>query len=154
MAIGNNNLPGANYVINIPLSRYLLMRGLAKQRNISFAVPANSTYTQNNNALAPDNGDKAILIKTLQFDGVQSGLVAYEFVIDGSQIAGYAIQGTEDEVELVNVGPTTYTINNTQTTSIVVNIDYLSIPASSMSIDILQALYGIGSGGRYPTLGA
>lgn len=145
----STNAPGANYVINLPLSRYLLLRGLAKQRNVSFAIPAGATVTQSDNALQPDQGDKAILIKSIQFDGVQAGLIVYEFIIDGSEIAGYAIQGIEDEIELIQNGRATYVIQNQSSTDVVCNIDYLSIPGTSMSIDILAALYNIQSGGRY-----
>lgn len=117
-------------IVTVSLADYLLiLTGKAQAKNVSFTIANSVTVTDHDNALTPNGSDPYVFIHTIQFDGVQSGQVGYNFDVgDGSTVAGYAIQGVPEELNMFSRAPVRYQIQNGQSTSCVVNIDYFSVP--------------------------
>lgn len=135
------SIPRHGLLITVPLelSEWLMLSHKAIQNNRPLLVPALSTIS---GRLNPDGNLPYILVDAIQFDGVQSGQVSFEFMSGRQRVAGYAVQAfIQIELLLSEKGQgIQYTITSQQTTQAVVNIDYLSIEAHVVDNEIRPAL--------------
>ncbi|MGH7239907.1 MAG: hypothetical protein ACREHG_07560, partial [Candidatus Saccharimonadales bacterium] len=142
--------PSINYVVSLDLWEYLILRGVGNGHNRSVLIPANSSVNQDTLGLnlSPDNGHAGVYLHSIQFDGANPGFVGYNFQFNQNDIGGYAVNQTEQKLQYLVVGnQLTFTITNTQTTTVVVNVRYLSLPHDVIYRDILSALQDIAPGG-------
>jgi len=128
-----------NIVVPLELSEWLMLSQKAIQDNFPLIIPAGATVQ---GLLKPQGNLQYVLLDAIQFDGVQSGQVSFEFLSGRQRVAGYAVQAyIQNELLLSEKGQgIRYTIISSQTTQAVVNIDYLSIQSHVVDNEIRPAL--------------
>lgn len=136
-------------VIALDFWKYLTLIGAGNITNTSFKVAANATVRQYDNPIVPNSGDQGVFIHSLQFDGVNPGMVAYDLTFEIHEYGGYAVNAVETTVDILNSGSLTYQIVNTQSTTVAVNIIYMSLSGAAIQQMINSPLYAIIPGGQF-----
>lgn len=131
--------------INIGLVEWLVITGKATGNNKSFHVPANGIIRD---ILRADNDMPYVLLYAVQFDGVMSGQIAFEFTSGRVTVGGYAVQAfIQPELILSQrQGFIRYAIQSTQSFDAVCNLDFLSIEQAVVDNDLMPALNRINMG--------
>ena len=146
-ANGSYRRHSLNIVVPLELSEWLMLSQKAVQNNVALVIPAQQTIR---GILHADAALPYVLIDAIQWDGVLSGQVSFEFMAGRQRVAGYAVQAIiQMELILSEKGQgIRYTFVNSQLTQAIVNIDYLSIQAHVVDNEIRPALDFAVIGGR------
>lgn len=134
-------------VVPVTLSRWLMATRKARQNNLPLVLPAGSTIQ---GQLVADNYLPYVMIDAIQFDGVLSGQLAFEFTAGLQKIAGWAVSAIiQEELLLSEKGrPIDYEFRSSQASNAIVNIDYLSLDSHIVDNELMPALYRIALGAR------
>jgi hypothetical protein len=145
----SNGVPrhGLQIVVPLELSEWLMLSQKAVQNNKSIEIPPLTTLT---GVLHPDSNLPYVLLDAIQFDGVQSGQISFEFISGRQRVAGYAVQAfIQAEVLLSDKGQgIRYSIVSQQTSTAVLNIDYLSVQSNVIDNEVRPALDYLRIGAR------
>lgn len=130
---------GLNIVVPLELSEWLMLSQKAVQNNLALTIPPNATIQ---GKLVPDASLPYVLLDALQFGGVLTGQISFEFLGGKQRVAGFAVDAyIQSELLLSEKGQgIRYTITSSQTSVCVCNIDYLSIQAHVVDNEIRPAL--------------
>lgn len=130
---------GLNIVTPLELSEWLMLTGKGIQNARSLQINPGSTVQ---GVLQPDGNVPYVLLDALQFGGVLTGQITYEFMAGKQRITAFAVDSfIQQELLLSEKGQgIRYTIISTQTSICVCNIDYLSIQAHVVDNEIRPAL--------------
>ena len=126
-------------IASVSLSQWLRLTQKARSNNLPLLVAPGTTLT---GKIVPENNLPYVMIVAIQFDGVLAGQLAFEFVTGINRIAGYAVPSViQDEILLSEKGQgINYTVSSSQTTSSVVNVDYLSMEFHVIDNELMPAL--------------
>lgn len=134
-------------VVVLELAEWLMLSQKGIQDNLPLEILPGQTVTGTLNA---QGNNQYVLLESVQFDGVQSGQVGFEFISGRQRIAGYAVQAfVQPELLLSEKGQgIRYTISSSQLSTAVVNIDYVSVPSHVVDNEIRPAMDAFRIGAR------
>lgn len=134
-------------VVNLELSEWLMLTQKGRQNNLPLVIPAGQTVT---GQLVADNQMPYVMVDAVQFDGILSGQLAFEFQAGLQRLGGWAISGhIQTELLLSEKGrPILYEFRSAQGTDAVVNIDYISMDTQVVDNEIMPALFRVAFGAR------
>lgn len=143
------NLGGAlNYTIKMDIFEWLILTSKGQGLNFSIGVPANTTLNQE---IPPPQGYDYMLYHAIQWDGITPGTVTFDLRGGTNTItAGFAVQAfIQDELFITDRGkPIRLSINNASTSPIVLNIDYVGVPAQIWEREVLPMISPVIPGGH------
>jgi hypothetical protein len=148
MVGGRNNLAAAiQFEVKVDLFEWLTLTSKGQSFNFSTGVAAATILQQSIN---PPEGADYLLFHGIQWDGITPGTVTFE--LRGgptSVIAGFAIQQfIQDELFITDKGrPIRLTVNNGSVAPIVLNLDYIALPAQIWEREVLPNLSPVIPGG-------
>lgn len=126
-------------VVPLELSEWLMLTGKGVQNAKALNIPPGATLT---GRLQPDAGVPYILLDAIQFGGVLTGQISFEFISGKQRVTGFAVDAyIQTELLLSEKGQgINYTIVSSQTSPAVCNLDYLSIQSHVVDNEIRPAL--------------
>lgn len=139
---------GLNFVIEIDIFEWLIITAKGQGLNFSTSVLAN---TQRTVEIPPPAGYDYILYHAIQWDGITPGQVTFDMRGGTNTItAGFAVQAfIQNELFITDRGrPIRLFVNNGSTTPIVLNIDYVALPAQIWEREVLPFISPIIPGGH------
>lgn len=138
---------GIHYEIKVDLFEWLVITAKGQGLNFSNSVLGN---TQRVFEIPPPAGYDYILYHAIQWDGITPGLVTFDLRGGTNTItAGFAVQAfIQDELFITDRGrPIRVFVNNGSTSTIVLNIDYVALPAQIWEREVLPFISPIIPGG-------
>lgn len=143
------NLGGQiHYSVKVDLFEWLIITAKGQGLNFSESVNAN---TQQDFTLNPPQGYDYMLYHAIQWDGITPGLVTFDLRGGTNTItAGFAVQAfIQDELFITDRGrPIRLQVNNGSTSPIVLNIDYVALPAQIWEREVLPFISPVIPGGH------
>lgn len=143
------NLAGAiHYSVKVDLFEWLIITSKGQGLNFSNSVAANTTSTF---IIPPPSGYDYILYHAIQWDGITPGLVTFDLRGGTNTItAGFAVQAfIQDELFITDRGrPIRVLVTNGSSSVIVMNIDYIALPAQIWEREVLPFISPIIPGGH------
>src|SRR5215475_7684816 len=128
---------GIHYSVKVDLFEWLIITSKGQGLNFSTSVAAG---TVRNTEIPPPQGYDYILYHAIQWDGITPGTVTFDLRGGTNTItAGFAVQAfIQDELFITDRGrPIRLFVNNTSTSPIVLNIDYVAVPAQVWEREVL-----------------
>jgi hypothetical protein len=139
---------GINYSVKVDLFEWLIITAKGQGLNFSNSVIGNTTQTF---IIPPPQGYDYILYHAIQWDGITPGLVTFDLRGGTNTItAGFAVQAfIQDELFITDRGrPIRVIVNNGSTSTIVLNIDYVALPAQIWEREVLPYISPVIPGGH------
>lgn len=126
-------------VVPLELSEWLMLSQKGVQNNVALLLNPGQTLT---GTLTPDGNLPYVLLDAIQFGGVLTGQVSFEFMAGRQRVAGFAVDAyIQAELLLSEKGQgIRYEITSSQTTPAVVNLDYISVQAHVIDNEVRPAL--------------
>jgi hypothetical protein len=136
-----------NIIVDVDLSEWLQLTQKARSNNLPLVIPAGGTVR---GELVADNNLPYVILDAIQFDGVLSGQLAFEFQSGIQRIAGWAVPAIiQNELLLSDKGRgIRYEFRSSQATDAIVNMDYLSCDVQVIDNEIMPALHQMSLGAR------
>lgn len=138
----------ANFSIKADIFEWLIITAKGQGLNFSESVNAN---TQQQFEIPPPLGYDYLLYHAVQWDGITPGLVTFDLRGGTNTItAGFAVQAfIQDELFITDRGrPIRLFVNNGSTSVIVLNIDYVALPAQIWEREVLPQISPVIPGGH------
>lgn len=143
------NLAGSlSLQVKVDMFEWLIITAKGQGLNFSSSVNAN---TQSVFEINPPAGADYLLYHAIQWDGITPGLVTFDLRGGTNTItAGFAVQAfIQDELFITDRGrPIRVFVNNGSTTPIVLNIDYVAMPAQIWEREVLPFISPVIPGGH------
>lgn len=136
------------FSVKVDLFEWLIITAKGQGLNFSQSVLAN---TQRVFEIPPPAGYDYILYHAIQWDGITPGLVTFDLRGGTNTItAGFAVQAfIQDELFITDRGRSIRLfVNNGSSSSIVLNIDYVALPAQIWEREVLPSISPVIPGGH------
>jgi hypothetical protein len=139
---------GLPFSIKVDIFEWLVITSKGQGLNFSESVLANTTQQF---VIPPPAGYDYMIYHAIQWDGITPGLVTFDLRGGTNTItAGFAVQAfIQDELFITDRGrPIQVHVNNGSTSTIVLNIDYVALPAQVWEREVLPFISPIIPGGH------
>ena len=136
------------FTIKVDIFEWLIITAKGQGLNFSNSVPANTSSTFDIN---PPAAYDYLLYHAIQWDGITPGSVTFEMRGGTNTVtAGFAVQAfIQDELFITDRGrPIHVIVTNASTAPIVLNIDYVALPAQIWEREVLPLISPIIPGGH------
>jgi len=139
---------GINYTIKVDIFEWLIITSKGQGLNFSTSVAAGTSRTFE---IPPAQGYDYLLYHAIQWDGITPGTVTFDLRGGTNTItAGFAVQAfIQDELFITDRGRSIRIfVNNASTSPVVLNIDYVALPAQIWEREVLPFISPVIPGGH------